>query len=96
MRFFLISYDIVESNLDKDAGKLSPSEREERLIQKLKELGPTTQLLNNQWALRCSKEPVEIRDYLKEHFGLSDRMVVAQSFEGDISHWWTIESLNGF
>lgn len=96
MRFFLVSYNIVNSAHDLSLNKLPPKDREEQLIQKLKELGPTKQLLDNLWALRSSKNPVEIRDYLKEHFGLSDRMVVAETFEGVISDWWAIESLNGF
>ena len=96
MRFYLITYDIVENLLEEDPIRLSRSEREERLVRKLQELGPTRQLLNNQWALRCSLQLVDIRDYLKEDFGLSDRMVVAETFENLISHWWTLESLNGF
>lgn len=89
-RSFLVTFEIVFNPLDQD----SPDIRAKNIAQCLREIEGII-LLSNQWAVRSQKDAYGLREKITKISGFSDRLTVLE-MSGDYSHYWTIDSLNGW
>ena len=87
---FLVTFEIVINVLDQKA----PDFRAKRIAQYLREQNGIV-LLSNQWAIQSNRDAYGVREEITRYFGLSDRVTIIE-MSGDFSHYWTIDSLNGW
>jgi hypothetical protein len=89
-RPYLITYDIVENKSD----DRTVEDRMALVEKKLRGIGGII-ALDRQWAVVFDGQGKELRDFVKENFGLSDRCTVVEVVV-PVESWWTIEPLNDF